>query len=239
MKKIWKYECLRLMENRFFLGLLAVHLLYGWQVLNRETIFGAAHTAPFSPWSFGAYLSRMSPLIWCSFLLMCGFFFASPPARRIQDLTGAAPMPFFRYGLARCAAVLTAGGILSLSCLAEAAAFYRLCFRWHEWGSLILPALLVLLPLLSGSLGAAWAAACRFPRFYYLPALLPVLWNTLPLPKAFGVLDGSFFLEYPLTLKGPDPAFCAPLPVLLAQAGFAAAGMLLVSAGCRRHLKKP
>lgn len=235
MRKIWKYECLRLMRNKFFPGLLAVHLLYGWQVLNRETIFGTAHTAPFSPWSFSAYLSRMSPLIWFSLLLISGFFFASPPARRVQNLTNAAPMPPLRYGLAQCAAVLTAGGVLSLSCLTAAAVFYQLCFRWHEWKLLLFPALLILLPLLSASLGIAWFTIRRSPKLLFLPAVLPVLWNLLPLPEALGALNGTFFLQYPLTLKGPDPAFSVPPSVLLVQAGFMGAGIFLMLAGCRRN----
>ena len=59
MRKIFFYECRRLLCNKFFLGLLLVILFYGWQVLNRVTIFGIAHTAPYSPWSFGDYLCRM------------------------------------------------------------------------------------------------------------------------------------------------------------------------------------
>lgn len=49
MRKIFFYECRRLLCNKFFLGLLLVILFYGWQVLNRVTIFGhRAHSALFS-----------------------------------------------------------------------------------------------------------------------------------------------------------------------------------------------
>ena len=65
MIKIFRYECQRLLWKKFFFGLLLVLLFYGWQVLNQGTLFGVAHTAPFSPWSFGDYLSRMTPLL-CS-----------------------------------------------------------------------------------------------------------------------------------------------------------------------------
>ena len=57
MRKIFGYECRRLLWNKFFLGLLLVILFYGWQVLNGVTVLGVSHTAPFSPWSFGDYLS--------------------------------------------------------------------------------------------------------------------------------------------------------------------------------------
>ena len=53
------------MWNKFFARLAIVLLLYGALVLRNVTILGVSHTAPFSPWSFGDYLSRM--------LLCCGW----------------------------------------------------------------------------------------------------------------------------------------------------------------------
>ena len=64
MSKIFRYECRRLLLSKFFFGLVAVTCFYGWQVLEHVTILGIAHTAPFSPWSFGDYLSRLLPLLW-------------------------------------------------------------------------------------------------------------------------------------------------------------------------------
>lgn len=64
MSKIYCYECRRLLWNKFFGGLIVVLLCYGALVLRGVTILGVSHTAPFSPWSFGDYLSRMLPLLW-------------------------------------------------------------------------------------------------------------------------------------------------------------------------------
>ena len=74
MIKIFQYECKRLLWNKFFFGLLLILLFYGWQVLNSVTILGVSHTAPFSPWSFGDYLSRMIPLLWIGALFFLTFF---------------------------------------------------------------------------------------------------------------------------------------------------------------------
>ena len=74
MRKVMRYECKRLLWNRFFVGLVLVLLFYGWQVLGGTTILGVAHTAPFSPWSFGDYLSRMTPLLWVGVLFFLTFF---------------------------------------------------------------------------------------------------------------------------------------------------------------------
>ena len=74
MRKIFVYECKRLLGNKFFVGLVAVIVFYGWQVLNRVTILGVSHTAPFSPWSFGDYLGRLLPLLWIGALFFLTFF---------------------------------------------------------------------------------------------------------------------------------------------------------------------
>ena len=64
MIKIFRCECRRLLCNKFFIGLLAVLLFYAGQVFYAVALPGVAHTAPFSPWSFGAYLGRLLPLVW-------------------------------------------------------------------------------------------------------------------------------------------------------------------------------
>ena len=155
MSKIFRYECRRLLWNKFFIGLAVVLLLYGALVLHAVTILGVSHTAPFSPWSFGDYLSRMLPLLWIGMLFFLTFY-TSPKARRAATLTDAAPMPPRKYALARCAAALTGGVLLSLLCIGEAAVFYGRMFGWYGWGSLLLPALATLLPALVFALGSGW-----------------------------------------------------------------------------------
>ena len=90
MRNIFFYECRRLLGNKFFLGILLILLLYGWQVLDQATLPGVAHTAPFSPWSFGDYLSRMLPLLWIGTLFFLTFF-TSEKARRVTFLRTLRP----------------------------------------------------------------------------------------------------------------------------------------------------
>ena len=107
MIKIFQYECRRLLRNKFFFGLLLILLFYGWQVLNSITILGVSRTAPFSPWSFGDYLSRMVPLLWIGVMFFLTFF-TSGKAQRVNILTDATPVSPRRYAMARCAAALAA-----------------------------------------------------------------------------------------------------------------------------------
>ena len=216
MGKIFRYECRRLLWNKFFIGLAVVLLLYGAFVLHAVTILGVAHTAPFSPWSFGDYLSRMMPLLWIGMLFFLTFY-TSPQARRTAILTDAAPMPPKQYALARCAAALTGGVLLGLLCMAEAAVFYGRMFHWYSWGSLLLPALVTLLPALVFALGSGWLLGrLRFWLLYVWMAV-PFLLIALPLPEALGLWNGSFFTAYPLTLETLDPAFALPLSAVMAQ----------------------
>ena len=120
MIKIFLYECKRLLWNRFFFGIMLITLFYGWQVLSSITILGVSHTAPFSPWSFGDYLSRMVPILWIGALFFLTFF-TSAKARRVAVLTDAAPVIPRRYAMAQCAAAMVGTGLPAIVCLGEAA----------------------------------------------------------------------------------------------------------------------
>lgn len=227
MGKIFRYECKRLLWNKFFLGLLLVLLFYGWQVLTGATILGVSHTAPFSPWSFGDYLSRMVPLLWIGSLFFLTFF-TSGKARRATVLTDAAPMEPRRYALARCGAALAGTALLALAVLTEAAVFYGWYFGWHSWGELVLPALLALVPPLVFALGSGWLLGRLRPWLVYVWMLVPLALLTLPLPDALSVWNGRFFTEFPLALGTLDPDFVLPASVLTVQVLLLAAGLLLL-----------
>ena len=234
MGKIFRYECKRLLWNKFFAGLLLVLLFYGWQVLTGATILGVSHTAPFSPWSFGDYLSRMVPLLWIGGLFFLTFF-TSGKARRAAVLTVAAPMEPRRYALVRCAAALAGTALLALAVLAEAAVFYGWYFGWHSWGELALPALVTLVPPLVFALGSGWLLGRLRPWLVYVWMLVPAALLALPLPEALGLWNGSFFTQYPLTLEALDPAFSLPAAVLLVQCALLAAGIVLLALPPRRR----
>ena len=234
MGKIFRYECRRLLWNKFFIGLAVVLLLYGAFVLHAVTILGVARTAPFSPWSFGDFLSRMLPLLWIGMLFALTFY-TSPQARRSAVLTDAAPMPPRQYALARCAAALTGGVLLSLLCMMEAAVFYGRMFRWYRWGRLLLPALVTLLPTLVFALGSGWLLGRLRPWLLYVWMPLPFVLVLLPLPKALGIWNGTFFSGYPLTLGILDPTFVVPAVVIAVQAVLLSVGIGLLAACPRRY----
>ena len=58
MNKVIQYECKRLLWNKIFFGILIICLFLSFSLLHGEILMGVSNTAPFSPWSFGSYLSR-------------------------------------------------------------------------------------------------------------------------------------------------------------------------------------
>ena len=228
MGKIFGYECRRLLCNKFFIGLLLVTLFYGWQLLDRVTILGVSHTAPFSPWSFGDYLSRMLPLLWMGALFFLTFF-TSKAERRRKALTGAAPVNPRLYGWVRCGAALAGTALLTLAALLLAAAFYGRMFHWYDWGTLLFPAAVTLLPPLIFALGSGWLLGRIKPVLVFPWMLLPVLLRALPLPAWMGLLNGSLFVERPLALGSLDPAFSLPLGAACLQGVLLCAGIALLA----------
>ena len=172
MLKIFRCECRRLLCNKFFIGLLAVLLFYAGQVFYAVALPGVAHTAPFSPWSFGAYLGRLLPLVWVGALFFLTFF-TSARERRAAVLTAATPADPRRYAQARCAAALVGVALLCLAALALAALLYARLFGWTDWGSLALPALVILAPPLVFALGSGWLLGRLRPWLLYVWMLLP------------------------------------------------------------------
>ena len=231
MIKIFLYECKRLILNKFFFGILFVLLFYGWQVLSNATILGVSHTAPFSAWSFGDYLSRMLPLLWIGVLFFLTFF-TSAKARRAAVLTDATQTSPRRYALARCSAALMGTVLLTLACLVEAAVFYGRYFGWYAWGQLLAPAIATLIPALVFALGSGWLLGRIRPWLVYVWMSVPFVCMALPLPETLGLWNGSFFANYPLTLGTLDPAFSLPVSVVLAQCILLTCGILLL--GCHK-----
>ena len=227
MIKIFLYECKRLIFNKFFFGILFMLLFYGWQVLSSATILGVSHTAPFSAWSFGDYLSWMLPLLWIgvSFFLT---FFTSAKACRTAVLTDATQTSPRRYALARCSAALSGTVLLALACLVEAAVFYGRYFGWYAWGELLVPVIVTLLPALVFALGSGWLLGRTRPWLIYVWMVVPFVCMVLPLPEALGLWNGSFFTEYPLTSETLDPVFSIPIPMIVQQCILLLSGISMI-----------
>lgn len=226
MNKIFRYELRRLLWNKLFFGILLVSLGYGWLTLTGSVVRGVAHTAPFSPWSFGYYLSQALPLICLGELFFLAFFF-SKEERLLRPLTQATPIRQRRYAALRCGAVLTATAILCLCLATLAVGFYVSLFGWEDYGELILPALLTLIPPIAVCLGAGLMLSRFSHTLIYAPMAAVILLTVLPLPSVINFSLSGFFSQFPLTMGTLDPAFQIPSWLAIHQISLTVLGAFL------------
>ena len=62
--------------NKFFFLLLLITLIYSLIILSWDVILGIAYTAPFSSWSYGAYLASVLPLLMVTLLFFITFMYS-------------------------------------------------------------------------------------------------------------------------------------------------------------------
>ena len=233
MGKIYRYELRRLLLNKFFIGILAVTLFYAYQVLTLETVRGVAHTAPFSAWSFGYYLARVLPLLCISELFFLTFF-VSKSEKRVAVLTEATPVDAQRYLLTRSLAALTGTALLAGAVLALGVCFLYRLFGQQDYGALVLPAVLVLLPAALLCLGLGWLLGRAHAAGVYGAMALVLLLTAAPLPVEAGFSLSAFFAEMPLRAALPDPMFAAPPALLLMRLAYLLLGLAALLWSCRQ-----
>lgn len=235
MAKLFRYELRRLVFSRFFLGLLTVLLWYGWQLLNTVTILGVAYTAPFSPWSFGAYLAGLGPFLSAALL----FFLwnqRGEKARGVALLTAATPVEPGRYLLIKTAAAASAWLLLALSACALGLGFLVSLFGGDPtYAALAAPAAAALLPPLIFPLGLGLWISRRSPAL-----LLPLMAAVIGLgfitpPLAADLYGRALFSQYPLTLGVLDPAFTMPAAAVWSRLGTLSLGGVLLWMTVRRQ----
>lgn len=232
MLRIFAYETRRLLGGRTFIGALAVSLFYAWQTLCSKTILGVAHTAPFSPWSFGAYLSVLMPLLCAvSYLLLWDVF--SPAAQRLRPLTDATGADISRYYLVRFAAVGFCVLLMALLLAGAGLIFLHSLFPKEALlSSSILPFLLCVLPSLLFPLGAGALAGSYRPALLFLTLPLILALSFAPLPMATELFLNGFFESYPLDFI--DPPFSFPILLLACRAVYTLLGALMLYAASKK-----
>jgi len=219
LSKLFRYELRRLLCNKLFFGILVISLAYGWLTLNSVTVLGTANTAPFSPWSFGEYLSRLLPMICLGELFFLNFF-TSRQEQRVAVITRATPVSQRKYAAIRCGAVLLGTAILAVCIVGLCWGFYYDLFGWTRFGDLLVPLALTLLPAVVFCLGCGWALGRIHPALVYGLMAAVFLLSWCPLPQALDFSLGEFFTDYPDTLGTLDPAFSVPSSVLCGRAAY-------------------
>lgn len=232
MRKIFFYELRRMIASKSTAVLFAVCMGFGWMVLTTKTILGVSKTAPFSPWSFGAYLSDVMPAL-CAVLFAFLWRIYSKSARRVSELTHATPVSRILYLFTKCEAMAVAWLGLSLCTVLLGIGFLVSLFKSAvPVGSLLLCARIAILPAFVFVLGLGLLCGRIHVSLLLVVPLLLFGFITLPLPIEMELFCGRFFREYPLTLNVLDPAFSLPASFLIARVCYfgLGAGMVAIAA---------
>ena len=239
MYRIFWYELKRLMFNRLFLALLIITGLYSYMTLNREIILGIAFTAPFSPWSFSAYLATIMPLLMITLLFFITFFYSNNE-KQVRQITFATPVEPFKFGLVKCLSIAASFLAMSLFVIALGIVFFVILFRFYYFWGFIMPIAITLIPCFLFILGAGLLLGNFQHNILYILMIAVLLLGFLPnfvsLPVFLDMYGSNFFNTYPLTLPvGPDgeAAFTLPVSFILGRVFFCTVGVLMVLFGIK------
>ena len=237
MRKIFRYELRRAVCNKFFLGLLVVSLYFGWQTLNSEVIKGIAHTAPFSPWSFGYYSAQVCPLLSVALLFfLWGIFFKGGPPGQTPDRRNPRECWKLSHGeMCCCGGGLAVVGRVCL-CTGDgllATLFGGGCLHWRT---------------AHPRSGFSASGICLCPGAGHGSRPYPpgpdsgidardVVYQSVAASRRVGVVWGYMVSEYPLTLETLDPAFALPASVWGIKTIFLLVGMGLIALTIRLETK--
>lgn len=187
--------------------------IYAWFVLATDVIVGIAYTAPFSGWSYCAYLGKtMSIAVITALLMLAGSY--SKKQKQVEILTCATPVTASCQMLIRVAAI---GVCFALICIMEmlAALFFFVCFfQFNGFGAYIVPSLLMILPCFVFFIGLGLLLGRLHQSLVYvlILAAFAVGFFNIGIENAFDLFGAGYFSSYPLTLpvgnsKEPDFVF--------------------------------
>ncbi len=240
MNKIFKYELRRLVWNKFFIGLIILNGVYAWFVLKTDTIAGVAYTAPFSIWSFGAYVSSVLPYSILTVLFLLSVYY-SKKEKQVEILTTATPVNKIRYVLIRSAAVAICFLTISAVIFALGTYFYITFFDYRNFVPFLLPFVMIVLPCLLFTLGIGHMAGRVHQGLLYAFMFLALIIGFAGFGRNFDFFGHWYFVSYPLSLPvGTDgePAFTISAGFWTARLIYLVIGGVLITIGIHAQQRK-
>ncbi|WP_315119756.1 hypothetical protein [uncultured Clostridium sp.] len=230
MNRIFKYELKRLIINKFFLGLLIISALYSREIMCRDIILGVSNTAPFSGWSYGTYLAKVLPILLVTLLFFISFLYQKQE-KSVQALTKATPIDPFKFQMLRFGTIIIGFILISAVPIAYSFYFYAANFDFANFGSLVLPTVITLLPAMLFVFGLGVFGGQYHQGLVFVLMTAVILVSFISLPYAVDLFGGNFFTKYPESLDAVEPAFFMPASVVIGKViyGLTGLGMILLS----------
>lgn len=237
MSRLFKYELKRLIKNKFFFGMLIISALYSHEIMCGDIILGIANTAPFSGWSYGAYLAKVLPILLVALLFFISFLY-SKQEKNIQFLTKATPVDPFKFQMLRFGTIIIAFILISAVPIVYSLWFYGVNFRFTNFGNLVLPAVITLVPAMLFVFGLGVLGGRCHQGTVFLLMVVVLLVNYIQLPYAVDLFGGNFFEKYPQFLDVVEPAFFIPANVLIGKCIYGLVGIIMILiAGSHKKVK--
>lgn len=240
MNKIFRYELRRLIWNKYFIGLLVINCIYAWYILTTETIAGVAYTAPFSLWSFGAYLASVLPLSVITVLFLLSAYY-SKKEKQVEILTTATPVNKAHYALVRNGAVTVCFLIISTIMFILGIYFYISYFDYGNFILYLLPFVMLVLPCLLFTLGIGHLAGRIHQGLLYVLMVIALVLGFVRFSGNFDFFGYWYFGSYPLSLPvGADgePTFTVTTGFWAARLIYLAVGGILLTLGINAGQRK-
>lgn len=199
MNKIFFYELKRMIFCRLFLVMLVINALFAWYVLTTDIIAGIAYTAPFSLWSYGAYLGKVLPLAILTILLLLSGY-CGKKQKKVEELTMAAPVSPAKQMLIREAVLAACFVVLCLLLTGISLIFYVRFFRFHNFFHFALPSLLLIMPCFVFATGLGQLLGRFHQGLVFVLILLVFVVGFSGIYNVFDFFGAGYFTYYPLTL---------------------------------------
>ncbi|MDR0497402.1 MAG: hypothetical protein LBH42_07295 [Treponema sp.] len=238
MSKIFYYELKRLLFNKFFFCLFFINGFFAWYTLTTDTIAGIAHTAPFSPWSFSAYLATIMPIVILTVLFLLSFYY-SKKEKQVKTLTCATPVNTIHYALVRMAVIALGFLLLSVLIIGMSVFFYAFFFEFYKYTVFIMPCLITILPCFVLILGLGMILGRVNTGLLYALMLVSLAMNFIQLPGAFDFFGKRFYSSTPMSMllaADGEPAFVLSGTFLAARAFYFVIGTIILIVGVQKEI---
>ncbi len=204
MFKIFYYEFKRFVINKLFLGLSIIQLIYAAILMNGEIIYGVANTAPFSPWSFGTYMGKLSPILLLSLLYLISSLF-SKKEQSVLHITNITVIDKGKYYLVRIIAIMISYIILVSISVVFGIVNNYIIFNIGLNIEILKTVIISILPSFLLILGLGLYIGNVNPKYIViLMGIVVLAYN--PLNKFIDLYGIKFFSEYPYSLNILDPS---------------------------------
>ncbi len=239
--KIFIYELKRMTVSWLFPAMLVVNGVYAWFVLTTDILMGAAHTAPFSVWSYCVYIGKMMPTALTALLLLLAGYYGKKQ-KQAEVLLSAAPVTASCQLLIRSAVL---GVCFLVICAVEvliAVIFYSRFFHYYHYERYLIPSLFIILPCFLFVLGLGHLAGRMHEGVVFLTAGGIFLAGFGMAANVFDFFGAEYFAYIPLTLQtGQDgePGFVLDAVWMIVRLLYGLLGMALVLINIYSMNRKP